>query len=134
MCPRILGNFKTKSVSIILRIVNSSQITVYLEPMLFTKVKVPSLNVEPGQPARMHLWSNFIRFCKYRFLCHGSGDITCVSAEQGKSYKLHALLIETAFPDTYAALSEPVLFARVKYYISFASFCKKYLVHVHMLI
>ena len=84
--------------------------------MLFTEVKVPSLNVEPDQTVRMRLWSNFIRFCKDRFfLCRGSGDITCVSAEQrqGKSYKLHALLIETAFPDTYAALSEPVLFARV---------------------
>ena len=91
--------------------------------MLFTKVKVPSLNVEPDQFARMHLKSNVIRFCKYRFLCRGSGDITCVSAEQcqGKSYKLHALLLENAFPDTYAALSEPVLFAQVKYYLSFAS-------------
>ena len=94
--------------------------------MLFTKVKVPSLNVEPDQTARMRLWSNLIRFCKYRFLCRGSGDIICGSAEQrqGKSYKLHALLIETAFPDTYAALSEHVLFARVKYYLSFARFCK----------
>ena len=35
-----------------------------------------------------------------------------------KENKLHALLIKTAFPDTYAALSEPVLFARVKYYLS----------------
>ena len=60
----------------------------------------------------MRMRSNFIRFSKYRFLCRGSGDITCVSAEQrrGKSCKLHALLIETAFPDTYAVLSEPVLF------------------------
>ena len=84
--------------------------------MLFTKVKVYSLNVEPNQTVRMHLWSNFIRFCKYHFLCRGSSDITCVSAEQrqGKSYKLHALLIETAFPDTYTVLSEPVVFARVK--------------------
>ena len=80
--------------------------------MLFAKVKVPSLNVErnngPDQTARMRLWSNFIRFCKYRFLCRGSGDITRVSAEQrqGKSCKLHALLIDrlTAFLDTYAAL------------------------------
>ena len=95
--------------------------------MLFTKVKVPPLNVEPDQTARMRLWFNFNRFYKYRFLCRGSGDITRVSAEQrqGKSNKLHALLIETAFPDTYAALSEPVLFARVKYYLSFASFFAK---------
>ena len=95
--------------------------------MLITKVKVPSLNVEPDETERMRLWSNFISFCKYRFLCRGSGDITCVSAEQrqGKSYKLHALLIETAFPDIYAALSEHVLFARVKYYLSFASFLQK---------
>ena len=105
--------------------------------MLFSKVKIPSLNVEPVQTARMRLWSNVFRYCKYRFLCRGSGeiclcrgsgDITCVSTEQhqGKSYKLHVLLIETAFPGTYAALSEPVLFARVKYmyYLSFASFCK----------
>ena len=35
--------------------------------MLFTKVKVPSFNVEPNQTARMRLWSNFIRFCKYCF-------------------------------------------------------------------
>ena len=35
--------------------------------MLFTKVKVPSFNVEPDQTARMRLWRNFIRFCKYRF-------------------------------------------------------------------
>ena len=91
---------------------------------MFTKVKIPSLNVEPDQTARMRLWSNFIRFCKYRFFVSW---LTCASAEQcqGKSYKLHALLIETAFSDTYAALSEPVPFARVKYYLSFASFCKK---------
>ena len=38
--------------------------------MLFTKVKVPSLNVQPDQTVRMHLWSNFIHFSKYRFLCH----------------------------------------------------------------
>ena len=86
------------------------------------------------------VWSNFIRFCKYVFfflfffsLCRGSGDITCVSAvqRQEKSYKMHALLIETAFPDTYAALSDPVLFARVNYCLSlpfffffFFFFCK----------
>ena len=95
--------------------------------MLFTEVKVPSLNVKPDHTVRMGLWSNFIRFCKYHFLCRGLGDITCVSAEQrqGKSYKLHALLIETAFPDTSAAISEPVLFAQVKYYLTFASFYKK---------
>ena len=69
-------------------------------------------------------------FARPFFLCRGSGDITCDFAEQRqrKSYKLHALLIEIAFPDTYAALSEPVLFARIKYYLSFVSFCKKYLV------
>ena len=33
--------------------------------------------------------------------------------------------IETAFPDTYAALSEPELFPPVIYYLSFAGFCKK---------
>ena len=99
--------------------------------MLFAKVKVPSLNVErnngPDHIAGMRLWSNFIRFCNYRFLCRGSGDINCVSAEQsqGKSYKMHALLIETVFLDTYAALSEPVLFARVKYYLSLPVFAKK---------
>ena len=95
--------------------------------MLFTEVEVPSLNVKPDHTVRMRLWSNFIRFCKYHFLCRGLGDITCVSAEQRqrKSYKLQALLIETAFPDTYAALSEPVLFAQVKYNLSFARFCKK---------
>ena len=78
--------------------------------MLFTMVKVPSLNAEPDQTAGMRLSSNFIHFSKYRFLFRGSGDITCVSAKQrqGKSYKLHALFIETAFPDTYTALSEPV--------------------------
>ena len=94
--------------------------------MLITKVEVPSLNVEPDQTARMRQWSNFITFCKYRFLCRGSGDITCVSAEQrqGKSYKLHALLIETAIPDTYTVLSEPVLIARVKYYL-FCQFLQK---------
>ena len=99
--------------------------------MLFAKVKLPSLNVErnkgPDHTARTRLWSNCIRFCKYRFLCRGSGDATCVSAEQrqGKSHKLHALLIETVFQDTYAALSEAVLFARVKYLPFFVSFCKK---------
>ena len=93
--------------------------------MLFAKVKVPSLNVErnngPDHTVLMLLWSNFLCFCKYRFfLCCGSGYITCVSAEQrqGKSYKLQALLIEISFPTTYAALSEPLLFARVKYYLS----------------
>ena len=65
-------------------------------------------------------------FCLF-FLCRGSGDITCVSAEQRqeKSYQLHALLIETAFPDTYAALLEPVLFARVRYNLSLPVFKKK---------
>ena len=38
--------------------------------------------------------------------------------------KEKALLIETAFPDTYAALSEPVLFVRVKYYLSLPVFTK----------
>ena len=52
-----------------------SKNAVYSEPMLFTKVKVPSLNVEPDQTMRMRLWSNFVRYCKYRFLCRGSGDI-----------------------------------------------------------
>ena len=37
--------------------------------MLFTKVKVPSLNVEHDQTARMRMRSNFVRFCKYRFIC-----------------------------------------------------------------
>ena len=49
MCLRILGNVKIKSVGIILRIVNSSQNVVYSGPMLLTKVKIPSLNVEPDQ-------------------------------------------------------------------------------------
>ena len=103
---------------------------VYSESILFANVNIPSLNVErnsgPDHTARMRLWNNFIRFCKYRFLCCGSGDITCVSAEQrqGKSYRLHALLIETAFPYTYAALSEPVLFVRVKYQLSLPGFAK----------
>ena len=131
-CPRIWGNIKTKSVGIILCIVNSSvrNYAIYSEPMLFAMVKIPSLNVErnngPDHNARMRLWSYFISFCRYRFLCRGSGDITCVSAEQrqGKCYKLQALLIETAFPDTCAALSEPVLFARVKYYLSLPVFAK----------
>ena len=97
--------------------------------MLFGKVNIPSLNVErnngPKHMARMSLWSNFIRLCKYRFLCRSSGDIACVPAEQrqGKNYKLHALLIETAFPDTCAALSEPVLFARLTL-VAAASTCK----------
>ena len=94
---------------------------------MFATVKIHPLNVErnhgPDHTARMRLWSNFICFCKTVFLCRGSGDITYVSAEQspGKSYKLHSLLIETAFPDTFAALSEPVLFARVKILPFFAS-------------
>ena len=100
--------------------------------MLFGKVKLPSLNVErnngPDHTARMRMWTNFIRFCKYHFffLCRGSGDITRFSAEQrqGKSYKLHAFLIETAFPNNYAVLSESVLFARVKYYLSLPVFAE----------
>ena len=56
---------------------------VYSVSMLLTKVKVPSLDVEPDETARMRLWSNFISFCKYRFLCRGSGDIT--SQSQGKA-------------------------------------------------
>ena len=102
LCPRIKGNVKTKSVVIILRIVNLpfSQNAVYSKPMLFAKVKIPSLNMlnvernhGPDHTALMPLWSNFILFCKDRFLCPGSGDITCVSAEQrqGKSYKFPSL-------------------------------------------
>ena len=77
MCPRILGNVKTKSVSIILHIVNSfSQNAVYSKPVLFAKVKAPSLNVErnngPDHTVQRPLWSNFIRFCKYCLLCRGS--------------------------------------------------------------
>ena len=113
-------------------IILRSQNAVFPEPMLFdnVKVKIPSLNVErnngPDHTARMGLWSNFIQFCKYRFLCRGSGDITYVFAEQRqeKSYKMQALLIETAFPYTYAALSKPVLFAWVKYYLSLPVFAK----------
>ena len=94
--------------------------------MLFATVNIPSLNVErnngPDHTARMRLWSRFFHFCKYRFCA-----VAQVTAEQrqGKSYKLHALLIETAFLDTYAVLSEPVLFAQVKYYLSLPVFLQK---------
>ena len=44
---KILGNVKTKSVRIILRIVNSSVRMQSIQRPLFIKVKVPSLNLEP---------------------------------------------------------------------------------------
>ena len=96
--------------------------------MLFTKVKVPSLNAEPVQTARNRLWSNFIRFCKDRFcvVAQVTSPVFLLSNTKEKLQIARIVArIETAFLDTYAALSEPELFAPVIYYLSFASFCKK---------
>ena len=96
--------------------------------MLFTKVNVPSLNVEPDQTARMRLWSNFIRFCKACFcvVAQVTSPVFLLSNTKEKLQIARIVArIETAFPDTYAALSEPELFAPEIYYLSFASFCKK---------
>ena len=119
-----------------LRIVNSSVSLFRAHAIHYIKVKVPALIVEPDQTARMRL-----SFLQIPFFCVVIQVTSpCVSAEQrqGKGYKLHAVLMKTAFPNTYAALSVPVLFARVKYYRYFSciSFCKKYLVriYVHMLV
>ena len=99
-------------------------------------VKVPSLNLEPDQTARMRLWSNIIRFCKDRFcvVAQVTSPVFLLSNTKAKIARIVAC-IEIAFPDTYAALSEPELFAPVIYYLLFASFCKKkFLVRLHMLI
>ena len=80
----------------------------------------------------MRLWSNFVCFFKYRFFCVVAQVTSPVFLLS--NVKLHALLVETAFPDALAALSDSVLFAPVKYYLSFASFRKKYLVRLQVLI
>ena len=61
--------------------------------MLFTKAKVPSLNLEPDQTMRMRLWSNIIRFCKDRFcvVAQVTSPVFLLSNTKEK-LKLHALL------------------------------------------